>query len=116
MSIGAVGQCFICQTAVAMGSANGLDEYILTLLARNGQSSRLVFHTDCFFNAAGKEYKVALGYDRMKIEPVSEINHQDTKMLAEMKELECAMKQQKFKKFQDLINSINKSEIKFPKV
>jgi len=58
--------CHLCQKEVGMDRYH---EYMILILARNDKSNRIIFHCECFFSAAGKEYKQALGYDQMTPNP-----------------------------------------------
>lgn len=57
-----VAHCYLCTERVSL---NHFNEFMILILQRNEQSNRLIFHTECFFSAAGSEYKKALKYDQM---------------------------------------------------
>lgn len=102
--------CFLCDKTVTMRFR---DEFILTILQRHNQSSRLVFHPECFFNAAGDQYKKALRYDLMLPVPPPEPpkysdDQVDANMLAELKKMKQMLAEEKARQLAQKLMDLGK--------
>ena len=76
-----VGSCFICNIVLAQDESGVL---IITL-KRNYKSHNIYCHPECFFFAAGSDYRKALNYDKMIKEEEFDIEGIDYSKTAETK-------------------------------
>lgn len=99
--------CHLCQKEVFIGHR---DEYMILILGRNGNSSRIVFHCDCFFAAAGNEYKVALKYDQMAPQKPAD---RDEAIRNELEGLKRALEEEKMRAYAEKMKKFEEENKKY---
>lgn len=79
----AIESCFLCKDKVEMQYDS---EYLILILAQGewNPPSRLVFHTSCFFDAAGDDYKKGLKYTSKSKESMTSAYERELKIQKEL--------------------------------